>query len=33
MSRLLEGVKILDFTQYKAGPMGTQIWGIWGRTS
>ena len=30
MSRLLEGVKILDFTQYKAGPMGTQILGDMG---
>lgn len=25
MDELLNGVKILDFTQYKAGPMGTQI--------
>ncbi|MCL2618917.1 MAG: CoA transferase [Defluviitaleaceae bacterium] len=27
MQRILEGIKILDFTQYKAGPMGTQILG------
>lgn len=30
MSQLLEGVRILDFTQYKAGPMGTQILGDMG---
>ena len=30
MNRLLDGVKILDFTQYKAGPMGTQILGDMG---
>lgn len=30
MNQLLEGVKILDFTQYKAGPMGTQILGDMG---
>lgn len=27
MKQILEGVKILDFTQYKTGPMGTQILG------
>lgn len=30
MSQVLKGVKILDFTQYKAGPMGTQILGDMG---
>lgn len=30
MNQLLQGVKILDFTQYKAGPMGTQILGDMG---
>ncbi len=30
MEQILKGVKILDFTQYKAGPMGTQILGDMG---